>query len=389
MSKKKDYYQILELSKDASADEIKKSYRSLALKYHPDRNKDLDATERFKEIGEAYAVLSDVNKKNIYDLTGGQCDEMGDAEYFGMDGDVDPFMVFNSIFQQHLGNFMNMSYEKEVDLNHLFESMGANMDMPFGSSLPGVKIQVHTFPMGGFIPVHSFQMNGGDDIREEYSLEEDEEDEKHVSQLFSHLFGKMGKSKKKKALKERVVRERPDDIVINLKVSLKDILKNEKKTITYERMRKKDGEYKMRKRKIDIPIFGKEILLEGDGHEEPNCKEKGNVIIYIEMAKETHYRRIHEYDLFTTIQIHPEDLVCEKIPLKMPHGKEFNIEIPKDFFEEGRFGKVLFEGLPNEDGEGDLYIYFDVTKRAGRIVQKELQDNKTLQKCDIIELFDD
>ena len=140
---------------------------------------------------------------------------------------------------------MNMNYQKEIDLNELFESMGANMDMPFGSSLPGVKIQVHTFPMGGFMPVHSFQMNGGDDIREEYSLEEDEEeDEKHVSQLFSHLFGKMGKpKKKKKMIQEKVVRERPDDIIINVKVSLKDILKNEKKTITYERMRKKDGEY--------------------------------------------------------------------------------------------------------------------------------------------------
>jgi DnaJ-class molecular chaperone len=269
--------------------------------------------------------------------------------------------------------------------------MGANMDMPFGSSLPGVKIQVHTFPMGGFMPVQSFQMNGGNHVEEEYSFESDGEEEENVSHLFSQLFGKKDKSKKKKKkmIQEKIIRERPDDIVLNVKVSLKDILKNEKKTIQYERMRKKDGEYKMRKRKIDIPIYGKEIILEEDGHEEPNCKEKGNVIIYIEMAKEALYRRIHEYDLFTTIQIHPEDLHLTKISLKMPHGKEFNIEIPKDFWEEGRFGKILNEGLPNEEDVGDLYIYFDVTKKAERIVEKELKDTKTLQKYQIMELFDD
>ncbi|KAI9296179.1 DnaJ-domain-containing protein [Neoconidiobolus thromboides FSU 785] len=68
----KDYYQILGVSKSSSEDEIKKAYRKLALKWHPDRNKDnLDAaTKKFKEISEAYEVLSDKKKRDIYDQFG-------------------------------------------------------------------------------------------------------------------------------------------------------------------------------------------------------------------------------------------------------------------------------------------------------------------------------
>ncbi len=73
MSTKKDYYDILGLSKGAGVDEIKKAYRQLVMKYHPDRvesAKKKEAEERFKEISEAYAVLSDPAKKQLYDQYG-------------------------------------------------------------------------------------------------------------------------------------------------------------------------------------------------------------------------------------------------------------------------------------------------------------------------------
>lgn len=71
MEEKKDYYEVLGVSRDASIDEIKKAYRKLVLKYHPDRNPgDKQAEEKFKEITEAYEVLSDPEKRKIYDTYG-------------------------------------------------------------------------------------------------------------------------------------------------------------------------------------------------------------------------------------------------------------------------------------------------------------------------------
>jgi len=66
----KDYYKILGVARGASEDEIKKAYRKLALKYHPDKNQSAGAEEKFKEIGEAYDVLSDNKKKQVYDQYG-------------------------------------------------------------------------------------------------------------------------------------------------------------------------------------------------------------------------------------------------------------------------------------------------------------------------------
>jgi DnaJ-class molecular chaperone len=70
MTEKRDYYEVLGVQKGASKDEIKDAYRKLAMQFHPDRNKDAGAEEKFKEISEAYAVLSDDQKRQQYDQLG-------------------------------------------------------------------------------------------------------------------------------------------------------------------------------------------------------------------------------------------------------------------------------------------------------------------------------
>ena len=71
MASKRDYYEVLGLSRSASSDEVKKAYRKLAIQFHPDKNPgDKKAEERFKELSEAYEVLSDSQKRQMYDQYG-------------------------------------------------------------------------------------------------------------------------------------------------------------------------------------------------------------------------------------------------------------------------------------------------------------------------------
>ena len=92
----KDYYAALEIDKEATAAQIKKSYRKLALKYHPDKNQgDKQAEDRFKEITEAYAVLSDPEKRVQYDSYG----DTNFHQRFSHD-DIFRDFDFGSIFQE-------------------------------------------------------------------------------------------------------------------------------------------------------------------------------------------------------------------------------------------------------------------------------------------------
>lgn len=117
---KRDYYEVLNVSKTSSNDEIKSAYRKLALKYHPDRNKSSEAEEKFKEISEAYAVLSDREKRTRYDTYG----HVGTEEVFR--GSEDNFAEI----------FKDMGFGGVGDIfEQIFGGMGGNSrnrNDPFG-----------------------------------------------------------------------------------------------------------------------------------------------------------------------------------------------------------------------------------------------------------------
>lgn len=101
---KRDYYEVLGVSRDAAPDEIKKAFRRLARQYHPDVNKEEDAADKFKEINEAYEVLSDSQKRAIYDRFGHNMPGAGGSGGVGFDpfeafGGSDPFStIFDTFF---------------------------------------------------------------------------------------------------------------------------------------------------------------------------------------------------------------------------------------------------------------------------------------------------
>ncbi len=104
----KDFYSTLDVPRNASSDDIKKAYRKLALKYHPDKNKTPEAEEKFKEVAEAYEALIDPQKREIYDKYGEEGlkgNAGGGAEGFSMpEGftfssfNIDPNATFKNFF---------------------------------------------------------------------------------------------------------------------------------------------------------------------------------------------------------------------------------------------------------------------------------------------------
>lgn len=145
----KDFYRILGVSKGASDDEIKKAYRKLALKYHPDKNKAKEAEEKFKEVAEAYEILSDKKKRDIYDQCGeeGLKGEQGGpgsagpgsysytfhgdpratfAQFFGTN---DPFSIFFGDGGERMafsGDGVNMFSGQGMEQEDIFSQMGGN-----------------------------------------------------------------------------------------------------------------------------------------------------------------------------------------------------------------------------------------------------------------------
>ncbi len=136
MAEKKDYYQILGVDKNASADQIKSAYRKLAMKYHPDRNQgNAEAAEKFKEINEAHEVLSDETKRKNYDMYGSADGNMG-----GFGGGFEGgFGDFSDIFSNIFGGGFGFGGGARTARSEVGEDIQREMTLSFMDAAKGCK----------------------------------------------------------------------------------------------------------------------------------------------------------------------------------------------------------------------------------------------------------
>lgn len=358
MIKKKNYYEILGVDNNSDINEIKKSYKKLALKYHPDKNNgDKEAELKFQEVAEAYAVLTDPEKKRVYDLT-------GDADGFDLNfsDNFDPFSLFNNIFKSHLNNFANMKYEQNIDINELLGGISS-----FQIPVKGVKVSVHTFPNDAlfgndnFIQQESMSKlfkNIGVGIGSHTNNLEDTDN----NNLFSKLFTP---PKKHKQFNNKIYSHKKSPLIEkNLKVSLDELFSKKNKKVKIKVTRNKNGELIEKDKIFSVPLYNKFMLFENEGNETKDCSI-GDVKINIRLEKRDDLKRINNNDLLYFKVINIEDIyknlyfdikLTEKNIIKI---KSLPLISNKNL---GYLQVIKNKGLPyienNDEKQGDIYIYY-------------------------------
>jgi len=139
IKKAKDLYEVLQVERTAEASVIKKSYRKLALKFHPDKNSAPGADEAFKEINRAFSILSDQGKRGQYDRFGDDSDDAGRM------------------------NFRRQYYNQDFDPNDIFREVFGSAMFPGGPGGPNVRMYTFGggFGNGGFVRMHRTGGGGG------------------------------------------------------------------------------------------------------------------------------------------------------------------------------------------------------------------------------------
>lgn len=149
---KEDYYSVLGVSKDASESDIKKAYRRLAMKYHPDRNSgDKSVEEKFKQVSEAYEILSDPEKRRAYDMHGHAGVDMGGYGAGGFSGASDFGDIFNDIFGDFFGGGRASSGRARASSGGFRAEPGSDLqytlELPLEEAVFGKEVKIKIFTL--------------------------------------------------------------------------------------------------------------------------------------------------------------------------------------------------------------------------------------------------
>jgi len=318
----KDYYKILGVNKSANAEEIKKAYRKLALKYHPDRNgSNKNSEEKFKEISEAYAVLSDPEKKKQYDMFGAE----GFQQRFSQED------IFNNI------NFSDIFREFG------FGNVGGGWKKGGG---PGMFTQ--NFSRAN--KTSGYKANGGSPF----------------SSVFGDFSGRTGRLK-------------GQDVIYELPVQLEDIVKESQKTISYSL----NGIHQQIKVKIPPGIGDeKKLRLAGKGQPGQNGGPSGDLYVKIKILDHPVFKKEGD-DLYVNREVPFSGvLLGTKIEVLTIDGKRLSLKIPAGT-QSGSKMRLKGHGMPPMGGgkRGDEYVKIQVAvpKKLNKNQREAIEKLKDLK----------
>lgn len=313
-----DYYKTLGVDKTATPEEIKKAYRKLAMKWHPDRNPDdkANAENKFKEIGEAYSVLSDEQKRKNYDQFG---------------TDKPQSSGFSSSGSNPFGDNAGHSQFTYSNAENLFQQFFFN----FGDG--GVSSNGSGQSFGGFPGMHG--MGGG------------------------HGMGGMGgRNRGNRQYKGQTVR-------CELGVTLEELYFGRTKTMRISRKRIDPQTHAVRTESKDLKIdikkgwkSGTTVTFEGEGDEEPNVRP-GDVQFVIKEKKHNIFER-NGNDLIKTVRITlKQALMGVNVNVTTLDNRTLKVPVTERTIYPGYQHRVRGQGMPIKNTEqfGDLVIKFDVS----------------------------
>ncbi|KAK1133168.1 DnaJ protein like protein 1 [Melipona quadrifasciata] len=333
----KDYYKILGINKSASDDEIKKAYRKLALKYHPDKNRSAGAEEKFKEIAEAYEVLSDAKKREVYDTFGEEGLKGGAGSAGGGGGGT--------------------TYTFHGDPKATFAQF-------FGSASP---FQTSFFEFGGPIGNRLFAFHDDDmDIDDPLGLGVGPQRQGGQGGAFrSHSFNFVGSNSGRGGNKDRA---QDPAIEHDLYISLEEILRGcVKKMKISKRVVQPDGTTKKEDKVLTINVkpgwkAGTKITFQKEG-DQGRGKVPADIVFIIRDKPHPLFRR-EGSDIRYTCKLSLKQALCGTV-IEVPTltGEKINLNLTREIVKPNMVRRIQGHGLPfpkEPSRKGDLLVSFDI-----------------------------